>query len=448
MNNAIRIIVLLSQMCLYGVLPFCGCTQRISGTEVGNPATVSGKVTDIRNDAVSNAVVFLVTPDYNPVIDTIGQLDTFPGPDGLTANDRMHNAAGDVQRVFTRTDTGGEFVFDDVTPQFYNLFVADSSIRRMGFRAGVTINASRVDLGECEIRSVGYAIVKVEDSVFSDRGYISLPGTPIKKAVDSAGEYAVPVFYDSITVNYYNDSGDSLASIISDQEVPAVESGDTIDLTGIETIIIPPVVVAIVGNDTLYSPVDYVDVHDTLIRIAALGASINKNSRIEYQFYETTRKKSSDWSTDSGYSLPVTAGSAYSLACRVRSGADTSIITGWTPALFIRIKHISDTVPIPAPSAPLPFDTFQINDTVSYGFIVRSSSVNDTFMLNYRLGWSDADTTYNYSGFSSWSQGQDSVCVIRFPETGLYEIRAQARSVADTSQLSPWSDSLLFTVSP
>jgi hypothetical protein len=441
MNKTSHFLALLLYLALCGALSLCGCTQQVSGTEVGNPATVSGKVCDTQNNAVANAVVFLVVPDYNPVLDSIAPLDSIGNDSELSG---LMVIGGDMQRISTRTDDKGEFVLDSVSPHAYNLFITDSVARRIGFRPGIAVNRKQVDLGMCEIRNVGYATIMVHDSVFKQNGYISFPGTLIKKAIDSAGQYTVPIIYDSMTINYYGESGDSLSSIIRNQPVSDVNSGDTVDLTGIETIIIPPVVVAIIGNDTLYSPIDSIEAHDTLVHIVARGATINKNSLIEYQFYEATQKILSTWNTDNNYSLLIRGDLEYSVACRVRSKSNTSIVTAWTPGLLIKMKRRPpDTIFIPTPSVPIVLDTFQFVDSISYRFLVRSPVNVDTFTFDYRLGWSD---TVSDSGFSSWNQ--DTIISIQFPAPGKYIIRAQMRSVIDTSQMSLWSDSLLFTVSP
>jgi len=438
MSRVFRTALFLRHLVWYGTFSLLGCMQGGTGTEIGNPATVTGKVYDINDNVVANAVVFLVSPDYNAVLDSIGQFDSItyePGRGGSMVG------PGEMRRVSTRTNSKGEFVFDSVAPHSYNLFIADSTVSNIGFKPHITINAIRVNLGDCEIRSVGYATVMVYDSIFRPDGFISLPGTPIKKAVDSAGEYTVPVIYDTLTVNYYDRSGDTLAPILSEQLVPVVASGDTIDLTGIETIIIPPVVVVVVGNDTLYSPVDSLAVYDTLIQIAAIGATVNKKSLIEYQFYDVTRQRVSAWSTDKVFSLHIDTNQEYSVACRVRSRSDTLAVSSWTPALRIRLKHSTEENLIPTPSAPVPIDTFSFGDSLAYRFFIPVDTAAFTF--NYRLSWRD---TMEFHDVSPWSR--DSVCTVRFPAPGMFLVQAQVQNVQDTSRMSLWSDTLLFVVNP
>jgi hypothetical protein len=443
MNRCSCFLALLPCLSLCGAFLFSGCMQGLSGTEVGNPATVTGKVYDDQNNTVANAAVFLVAPDYNPALDSIAPIDS-PGDFGLTG---FMTIGGDTQRVSTRTNDKGEFVLNNVVPHAYNLFITDSGARRMGFRPGILVNERQVDLGACEVRSVGYAMILVPDSLFTQSGYISVLGTPIKMIVDSAGEYTVPVIYDSLTISYYARSGDSLSTIINGSEpIPNINSGDTLDLTGIETIIIPPVVAAIIGNDTLYSPVDSVDAYDTVIRIAALGATINKNGLIEYQFYEATQKTLIPWSINNVYSLRIGAEGEYSVACRVRSKSNTSVVTGWTTGLLIRVRRGPDTIPLPAPSVPIPLDTVPFSDSVAYRFLVRDSAGIDTPALEHRLRWYDIADTANSGDTSSWSR--DSIFSIRFHASGTYHISAQARSAENISGMSLWSDTLLFTVKP
>ena len=441
MNRNHRLLVMVVHCCLCGILPFIGCTSQVAGTEVGNPPTVSGSVRDREDNAVSNAAVFLVTPDYNPVLDTIPSFESIGTDTGLGGV--MMNPEK-VQRMATRTNDEGEFVLDSVMPQAYNLFITDVEGRRVNFREGITVSGtSRNDLGVCELNDIGYATILISDSAFKSTGYISLPGTPVKKSIDSAGKYTVPVISGYMTVNYYNESGDSLSSIISNESVADVVPGDTIDLTGIETILIPPVMALIIGNDTLYTPVDSIDVYDTIVLVAAIGATINTGSKIEYQFYETAGKAPGRWTTDNVYRLPVTSGSDYSVACRIRSASDTTIVTGWTPGFPVRINHYidsTDTVALAAPYPPMVVDTLGYSDTIFYNFLVTDPIDNPDITLHHRIQWSD--TVSRDTVFSLWSP--DSVISIHFPSTGMYELRAQARSVEDTLLLSLWSDSIFF----
>ncbi|HMA63721.1 MAG TPA: hypothetical protein VKO63_00940, partial [Chitinispirillaceae bacterium] len=66
MNKVVyTIIIAVLSLLVYG----CG-GESLSGTEVGNPAIIAGKVQDSDQQGLGGASVYLVTPDYNAALDS------------------------------------------------------------------------------------------------------------------------------------------------------------------------------------------------------------------------------------------------------------------------------------------------------------------------------------------------------------------------------------------
>lgn len=329
MNKMFSVLIFLICFSLCVAFSSCGTTEQVTGTEIGNPSTVSGRVYDNQGITVANAAVFLVTPDYNPVLDSIPPIDFLHNSQEVK---RPISRASDKKRVLTYTNTRGEFILSNIEPRSYNLFITDSAARRIGFWPRIMINEKTVDLGLCRIKQTGYATVAIPDSVFSSKGYISFPGTPLKMEITASGRYTIPVINDSVNINYYSSFGDSVAAVIHNGFIPDVNPGDTIDLTDLNPIIFLPVLVENPGMNFSFSGTD-----TEYVRVTASGAMIYKNGflEIEYQFYESTEKKLTHWDADSNYQLKITGDEEYVVSCRIRGKSDTSVVSDWAPDLLI-----------------------------------------------------------------------------------------------------------------
>lgn len=435
MNNKSKSFLIICTLISISILIY-SCGERIAGgTEVGNPTVVVGTVHDNDGKAISKANVFLITPHYNAILDS-----TFFIPDAGGQVEQRSFPKGE-QCFLAYANSNGQFILPGLAKDTYNLLIMDSTQKKAFFKTSISIYRDSFNFGIVNLNKLSYATIKVADSTFKDSGYISMPGTPVKSPVVRSGLYTIPILGDSLNYIYFGITGDSLSTIINKKLDTASlqyigNTGDTLDLTGTEHILVPPRIAVLSNNDTSFTPGDIVVNLGQILDIIAVGAYSNKNHILEYQFYETNSNVLSDWSSSNTYSMKVKDSAYYSLSCRVRSQSDHSKMTDWTQAFPIRVFINSKVITVSVPKPPVLVDTLQ-SDTILYRFLVSGSYSSDSKPVFYRLCWDDSIQKF----YSDWSQNTtiDLPLKIFFK----YAIQTQARSSVDTTMVSSWSETLI-----
>ncbi|MGE5670668.1 MAG: hypothetical protein ACM31E_04435, partial [Fibrobacterota bacterium] len=314
--------------------------------------------------------------------------------------------------------------------------------KRIAFHRDVKVTKDSSNVGAIQVKAARFASINVSDTIFHGSGYISMPGTPIKIPADTSGVYTIPLVGDSLRV-LYCDKSSNMFSTILDKKIPvSVTPEDTVDLTGIEHILVPPSPAIIINGTMLFSSVNLTFKDSAYFTIIASGAYSNKGHALEYQFYETNRDVSSDWDTLNTYQLYVTYSGSYQVSCRARSRSDKAVITSWSPVLTLVVSKWDTSFAITRPLKPVlrgSLDSTTVLDSLPARIYVGPSISSDSIPLSYRISWSDSSRMV-----SNWSR--DTLFKVEFNMYGSHYVSTQARSSIDTTKVSEWSDSLFVNM--
>jgi hypothetical protein len=432
------------------IASFRCATQMAGPIEVGNPAVVYGMIVDTDKKAVSGASVFLVTPDYNPVFDNLPSFDSF-GTDEVLVGKMI--IAGNSNRYTSATSRNGTYAFQGIPRKTYNLFVTDSLNRRLVFRPNISVNQDSVELGSVGLDSICFGEFNINDSLFIAKGYISVLGTPLKQSVDSAGTYLIPLPAANMSVFYISQTGDTVATLIDSKFVNKLQPGDTLDLTGGENVIIPPLLAladAHSGFQYLHS-FDTISTDDSSLTVAALGAFSSKGHGLEFQYF-VLPDLLSPWSFDSSFTFRVQPKKMYSVTCRVRSNRDYSAISGWIEpkSLFIEPRPINGYF-LTIPDAPQIRSRVAFTDTLKLRIRLGGAKLLFGLPVEYRAGWTTTAGDSTPMSTSAWTT--DTISYVSIPhstsDTTLFRFRAQARSIGMATGVdSPWSAETIYQYNP
>lgn len=411
----------------------------LQGTEVGNPSTVIGKVATSDNNPVEGARISLLSPGYSSIRDTLFAPQGDPDSGVLYGEMVVFNQG---ERISVTSDQKGEFKIDNIPSSNFNLFISDSSGSRFAFRKNIHVDQETSDLGTIQVTVPGYATIIIQDTMFHADRFLLLSSVPLQIPVTGAGQYSVPIVGDTLDLLYVNSSRDSLMPIVQNKSVAWVPPGDTLDLTDIPHVLVPPSLAVMVADTLRYSNVQIFCMNDTIILISALNAFSNKGHVLQYQFFEASQNFISRWDTSLTLALPVASPSNLLVSCRVRSRSDTAVVTSWTPGLKIQVSRDYAPSSFPRPYPPTALDTFPYGFLRPYRFIIHPRAGTDTIPAQYRLGWRGS----SFITGIPWSN--DTIQSIVFPSSGHYRIFAQARSGLDSTVVSAWSDSLYFIINP
>jgi hypothetical protein len=424
------------------------CTTEVAGPiEVGNPAVVTGTVINLDNTGVDGAYVFLVTPDYNAVTGRIPPLDSMADTNVLVGQMVI---TGDGNRYSAITNQAGAYLIRSVPRRTYNLFVTDPQHRRLAFRTSVAVDNDSVNLGSDIARSICYGNFTITNSMYVDSGFLTVPGTPLKQEVDSAGTYALPLPAANVVVFYVNRNGDTVAALTDTTTIKDIIPGDTLDLTGAENIIIPPLLAVFYGGfmRTMHSD-DTVAVSDSSLTIEALWAVSSKNHPLEYQFSWQPGPVFTAWSADSSIRIGVNPNTTYRISCRARSAKDHNAVSDWTSqySLFVRRSSLTDDT-LAAPAAPRVALSILRGDSLIVTLATSPVQSLGGKALVYRFGWARLFPDTIITTVSPWSTDTNTnVCIIRLAsDTIAYRFHAQARGAqSDSLLVSPWSAATIFS---
>ncbi len=186
---------------------------------------------------------------------------------------------------------------------------------------------------------------------------------------------------------------------------------------------IPPI-----APDTVYT--------GQIVTVATNGAISNQGHGIEYRFdcdAEGTHDYSA-WSSSDSLMTAWPRPGAYLLKAQARCGTHVAEESPWSDGTSITVKETAVSKPS-SPVGPPIRKTDELGtyctggavctrgDSVEYRFNINSDGVHDTM---------------------SWSG--DTCLSLAWPLAGAYVIQAQARSLIDTSSVSPWSDGISVDV--
>jgi streptogramin lyase len=217
--NALRLILLLGIASALG-LHCSKPPQSIAGaTDIGNPGTVSGKIVDTTGIAQDSVMLRLLPLGYNPVTE---------GP----AADSLRDT----------TNSKGEFAIKNVRGGMYTLS-ADHVRTSMMLRIDTVFvdSAKALDLKTDTLRPQVTVRFTVPDSLFSDSGFVFIPGTQKVVAITAPGTFVLdsvslplpPLQYYSVKTGATVASAPQLNAAIADTAAPAALSVDTIPFSAV-----------------------------------------------------------------------------------------------------------------------------------------------------------------------------------------------------------------------
>jgi hypothetical protein len=418
-------------------LMICACS--LGGSQVGNPATVTGAVDNSQNVPVSGAQVYLLPMQFNPALAS-------PDSGFDTAGAPMVNV-DDSTSFVAWTDTDGAFTIRNVPHDAYNLFVYDDS-GKVAIRRNIQINGNRVDLGRETVQQPGIAIIDIPDTAFSPGGYLIVAGTPLNLRVSAPGQYLMRLPDDTVTVSYVvgaNANDNTKATNIPHSI--SVTSGDTMDMTGIPAFVINGSLGYSLGGLTLpLTAADTITIADSTVRFVVTGAYSNKGNALAYQFflfYDSSNTIVTMWNTSAAYDAHLSVFGRYYVSCRVQCTSPAGVVVSdWLPTCAVMVLTLSNGS-VSVPRVPVLVDTTSNTDTLRAQFLTGGavSSHGDAVWYRFQV---QVDTL----GMSVTSWSPDSTTYFKFtPKPRFLYVSSQAQSSFDTSLVSPWSsftDTLYF----
>jgi streptogramin lyase len=218
--KSLSLIVLLGIAVGFGLQCSKPPTSVAGGTDIGNPGTVSGKIVDTMGIAQDSVTIRLLPAGYNPVTEG-------------TADDSLLDT----------TNAIGEFAIKNINKGIYTLTAVH--IRKRSMLRIDTIFVDTlfgVDLKTDTLRPPVHIRFTVPDSLYTDSGFVFIPGTQRFLAVTAPGTF----FLDSVSLplpklQYYSIKTGSIVASTQQLNVALADTAvspqavkiDTIPFTGV-----------------------------------------------------------------------------------------------------------------------------------------------------------------------------------------------------------------------
>lgn len=310
----------------------CLCTTNkiAGGSQVGNPAVAVGSVQDTSRRPVSNARVYLVSPEFNAAAKA-----------GVSTDSSSQTILdSDSSGFLTFTDTNGKYVFH-VPQKEFNLYIKDSTTNAVALRRNVAINHTNVDLGLETVKQPGFVIINVPDTMFVPNSYLILPGTPFAFSVPQAGSYTIAVPNDTVSLEYFSAQTNTKKQA-GDSSQFIVQPGDTVNFSGIVPVMFAPVLRFKTSTMTVSALVsDTISTSDSSVMFIASGPYSGKIKGLQYQFFyfRSTADGSvtslSNWSDANNCLITTRFTGQYGVSCRIQINGS---ISDWITTRNIYIK--------------------------------------------------------------------------------------------------------------
>lgn len=397
---------------------FMLCTEP-STTGTGHEGeAVMGYIHDAKGEGVINVKVELLPINFNPV----------------KQNDVV-NTSFDINKFTTISKENGKYIFSNIVQGNYSLIGVDNTSMKAIYHSRIEINETEnsdtIVVGCDTLIETGVIIVSVPDSLFTEDCYVYIPGTNFSQKIDSIGKVEINAPEGIVDVILYNKVADSTiidTAVIVENVV--VIQGITVDSSNNEKNISTPKILT--GDDTLIIGEEY--------ECKAGEVVCDNGDTVEYRF-DWGDSTFSNWiiSVDTiGYEITCknswNVSGTYYVRAKVRIMDDTSIVSGWSIPIKV---YIVDTVTIPIVMGD---SLLFIGDTGKYW--AENSKCSNGDPVEYRIDFGDTLSTNEWISDSEM-QGKISKVWLY---SGLYKIKAQARSAYNDKIVSNWSSPFLVSV--